>query len=153
MADCRALVGCSQSPTFPWQRVSLPPRLPAIRLGELMVNRNLIRGLDLKESEWEQELNAALDGTDPNEIEWGGNDIALNQIVEGRVLRIEGDLVLVDVGYKSEGTIPLNEWDAEEEPPQPGQIVKVLIEEIEEAQPGLDDAGMIQLSKRKAAED
>ena len=115
-----------------------------------MVNRNLIRGLDLKESEWEQELNAALEGTDPNEIEWGGKDIALNQIVEGRVLRIEGDLVLVDVGYKSEGTIPLNEWDPEEEAPQPGQTVKVLIEEIEEAQPGLDDAGMIQLSKRKA---
>ena len=34
--------------------------------------------------------------------------------------------VLVDVGYKSEGTIPLNEWEEDEDPPQPGEIVKVL---------------------------
>jgi small subunit ribosomal protein S1 len=115
-----------------------------------MVNRNLIRGLDLNEQEWEQELTAALDGTDPNDIEWGGANIALNQIVEGRVLRIEGDLVLVDVGYKSEGTIPLNEWDQDEAPPEPGQIVKVLIEEIEDANAVLEEAGMISLSKRKA---
>jgi small subunit ribosomal protein S1 len=115
-----------------------------------MVNRNLIRGLDLNENDWEQELTAALAGTDPNEIEWGGSDITLNQIVEGRVLRVEGDMVLIDVGYKSEGTIPLNEWDAEEPPPEPGQIVKVLIEDIEDATAGLEEAGMISLSKRKA---
>ncbi|MEX2120607.1 MAG: 30S ribosomal protein S1 [Pirellulales bacterium] len=115
-----------------------------------MVNRNLIRGLDLNEQDWEEELTAALAGTDPEEIEWGGEDITLNEIVQGRVLRIEGELVLVDVGYKSEGTIPLNEWGEEEEPPQPGQMVKVLIEEIEDAQFGLDEAGMISLSKRKA---
>ena len=35
----------------------------------------------------------------------------LNQIVEGRVLRVEGDVVLVDVGYKSEGIIFRNEWE------------------------------------------
>jgi len=116
-----------------------------------MVNRNLIRGLDQDQLDWEVELTAALDGTDPNEIEWGGADITLNQIVEGRVLRVEGDMVLVDVGYKSEGTIALSEWDAEESPPEPGQTVKVLIEEIEDAQPGVEDAGMILLSKRKAA--
>ena len=115
-----------------------------------MVNRNLIRGLDLNENDWEQELTAALAGTDPNEIEWGGSNITVNQIVEGRVLRVEGDLVLIDVGYKSEGTIPLNEWDSEEPPPEPGQIVKVLIEDIEDATAGLEEAGMISLSKRKA---
>ena len=115
-----------------------------------MVNRNLIRGLDLNEAEWELELAAALEGTDPESIEWSGEDITLNQIVEGRVLRVEGDLVLVDVGYKSEGTIPLNEWAEGEELPLPGQIVKVLIEEIEDMSAGLDEAGMISLSKRKA---
>ncbi|HXT57878.1 MAG TPA: S1 RNA-binding domain-containing protein, partial [Pirellulales bacterium] len=115
-----------------------------------MVNRNLIRGLDLNEQEWEQELTAALEGANPDEIEWGGGDITINEIVTGRVLRIEGDLVLVDVGYKSEGTIPLNEWGEDEPPPEPGQTVKVLVEEIEDAQAGLDEAGMISLSKRKA---
>jgi len=115
-----------------------------------MVNRNLIRSLDLNEQDWETELAAALSGTDPSEIDFGGGDIALNEIVEGRVLRIEKDLVLVDVGYKSEGTIPLNEWGDDEEPPVPGQIVKVLIEEIEDATAVLEEAGMITLSKRKA---
>jgi small subunit ribosomal protein S1 len=115
-----------------------------------MVNRNLIRGLDQVVPDWERELSLDLDGADPTEIDWGGEDVALNQIVEGRILRVEDDLVLVDVGYKSEGTIPLNEWDPEEEPPTPGQMVKVLIEEIEEAIPGVEESAMLVLSKRKA---
>ncbi|HVA47883.1 MAG TPA: 30S ribosomal protein S1 [Pirellulales bacterium] len=116
-----------------------------------MVNRNLIRGLDLNEQDWEQELTAALEGTDPEQIEWGGGGaFSLNEIVQGRVLRVEGDQVLVDVGYKSEGMIPLNEWDEDEEPPQPGQTIEVLIEDIEDIQAGLDEASMVSLSKRKA---
>ncbi|HWB01259.1 MAG TPA: 30S ribosomal protein S1 [Pirellulales bacterium] len=115
-----------------------------------MVNRNLIHGLDLNEQDWEREMLATLDSTEAGEIEWGGEDITLNQIVEGKILRVEGDFVLIDVGYKSEGTIPLNEWGPEDEPPQPGQMVKVLVEEIEDTTPGMEDAGMIVLSKRKA---
>jgi small subunit ribosomal protein S1 len=115
-----------------------------------MVNRNLIRGLDLNEQDWEEELTAALEGTDPAQLEWGGGAVSLNEIVQGRVLRVEGDQVLVDVGYKSEGMIPLNEWEEDEEPPQPGQTIEVLIEDIEDIQAGLDEASMVQLSKRKA---
>ena len=70
-----------------------------------MVNRNLIRGLDLSEEEWQKELDAALEGNPAEEIDWGSDQIAVNQIVEGTVLRVEGDFVLVDVGYKSEGMI------------------------------------------------
>ena len=116
-----------------------------------MVNRNLIRGLDLSQEEWEQELNAALEGSDPDEIEWGGEEIAINQIVQGRVLRVEGDFVLVDVGYKSEGVILRNEWEEGEPPPEAGQQVKVLIEDVEDVSGLVDDSrGMISLSKRKA---
>ncbi|MGQ9575918.1 MAG: 30S ribosomal protein S1 [Thermoguttaceae bacterium] len=116
-----------------------------------MVNRNLIRGLDLSEQQWEEELSAALAGTPPEQIDWGGDRIAVNEIVEGRVLRVEGEFVLVDVGYKSEGIIPLAEWDEHEPPPAPGQTIKVLIEDIEDAFGLVDDSrGMIALSKRKA---
>ena len=66
-----------------------------------MVNRNLIRGLDLSEEEWQQELAAAMEGIPPEEIEWGAQKVVINQIVPGRILRVEGDFVLVDVGYKS----------------------------------------------------
>ncbi|MGE0608775.1 MAG: 30S ribosomal protein S1, partial [Pirellulales bacterium] len=118
-----------------------------------MVNRNLIRGLDLGEAEWESELESALAGSDLSTADWGGAGININEIVEGKVLRVEGDFVLIDVGYKSEGTIPLNEWDPDEEQPAAGMIVKVLVEEVEgsgsEADPEVP-TGMISLSKRKA---
>ena len=116
-----------------------------------MVNRNLIRGLDLSEEQWQRELDSALEGTPPEEIDWGGEGVAVNQIVEGRVLRVEGDFVLVDVGYKSEGMILRNEWEEDEPPPEPGQTIKVLIEDIEDVLGTVDESrGMISLSKRKA---
>ncbi len=120
-----------------------------------MVNRNLIRGLDLSEEEWKTELTAALSGVDPEafdwdeDINWDEQDIVVNRIVEGKVLRIDGEHVIVDVGYKSEGSIPLNEWEETDEPPVPGMKIKVLVEEIEDASP-LMESGMIALSKRKA---
>jgi len=117
----------------------------------MMVNRNLIRGLDPTEEEWQHELESALDGTPPDDWFAGGDDVAVNQIVDGRVLRVEGDLVLVDVGYKSEGMIPRGEWEEDEDPPEPGQVVKVLIEDIEDLSAQIDESrGMIALSKRKA---
>ncbi len=116
-----------------------------------MVNRNLIRGFDLTEEEWEQELSSAMQGTPPEEIDWGGEDISVNQIVQGRVLRVEGDFVLVDVGYKSEGIILRNEWEEGEPPPEPGQVFEVLIEDVEDTFGAADDTrGMLTLSKRKA---
>jgi small subunit ribosomal protein S1 len=116
-----------------------------------MVNRNLIRGLDLNDAEWEQELSTALQGVPADEIDWGSSSINVNEIVQGRVLRIEGDFVLVDVGYKSEGIIPLSEWEEHDEPPAAGQQIKVLIEDIEDALGSVDESrGMITLSKRKA---
>jgi len=67
------------------------------------------------------------------------------------VLRVEGDFVLVDVGYKSEGMIPRSEWEETEDPPETGQAVRVLIEDIEDVSTLIDDSrGMIVLSKRKA---
>ncbi len=116
-----------------------------------MVNRNLIRGLDLSEEEWQVELDAALEGIPAEEIAWTTQEMELNKIVEGRVLRVEGDVVLVDVGYKSEGIIFRNEWEEGEELPLPGTKVKVLIEDVEDIHGLVEEPrGMITLSKRKA---
>ena len=41
-----------------------------------------------------------------HEIDWGGGNLAVNQIIDGKILRVDEEHVLVDVGYKSEGTIP-----------------------------------------------
>ena len=72
-----------------------------------------------------------------------------NAIVEGRIIRVDPEFVLVDVGYKSEGQIPRSEWDDTEEPPEIGQHLKVLIEEVDEST-DLETRGLIALSKRKA---
>jgi small subunit ribosomal protein S1 len=116
-----------------------------------MVNRNLIRGLDLKQEEWEEELAQAMGGTATEEIDWGGGELAVNKIIDGRILRIDNEFVLVDVGYKSEGIIPLSEWEEGDEPPQVGEHVKVLIEDVEDVFGRTEESrGMIALSKRKA---
>jgi small subunit ribosomal protein S1 len=112
-----------------------------------MVNRNLIREFDVTE----EEENAAIGTIAPEDIEWlGGVDVGVNQIVEGRVLRIDDEFILVDVGYKSEGIIPRNEWEEGEELPAIGDTLRVLVEEVEDLAGQLDERGMIVLSKRKA---
>ena len=111
-----------------------------------MVNRTLIRGLDknIEDVVLEEDLLAYY-GADA--------EISLNQLIEGTVVRIEKEFVIVDVGYKSEGAIPVSEWEEDEEAPKPGDKVKVLVEELEDTMTGEDVSarGMIVLSKRKAA--
>jgi small subunit ribosomal protein S1 len=117
-----------------------------------MVNRNLIRSLD-SDQDFLAEVDQALihaEETGLSTIE-SDQDVDLNSIVEGRVIRIDEDRVLVDVGFKSEGTIPLLEWEEEDQVPQIGERIKVLVEDVEDAAGGaLDPYGMISLSKRKA---
>ncbi len=117
-----------------------------------MVNRNLIRSLE-NDPELKAVFQAALEqATDTivEEIETEG-DFDVNKIVEGRIVRVEGDSILVDVGYKSEGTISRDEWDDHDEPPKVGETIQVLIEEMEDELGLADDPhGMVRLSKRKA---
>jgi len=113
-----------------------------------MVNRNLIRELELGD-DLDQELELALAGTEAGEYSIGTSTLAVNSVLEGKVLRVDDEFVLVDVGYKSEGHIPRNEWDESEPPPQVGDIVKVLLEEFEDGQVE-EQRGLITLSKRKA---
>ncbi|CAN5722784.1 30S ribosomal protein S1 [soil metagenome] len=64
-------------------------------------------------------------------------------IVKGRILEIKPQIVLVDIGYKSEGAIPHSEF--EDEDIQVGDEIEVLLEKLE------NDEGMVVLSKEKAA--
>ncbi len=117
-----------------------------------VVNRNLIRGLDLNEDNWENELQSALDSNEINNLFSFENEVSPNQIVDGKIIRVENEYVIVDVGYKSEGQIPISEWEEGENPPVPGEIVKVLVEELEDTMtPEELNKGMIALSKRRAA--
>ena len=113
-----------------------------------MVNRNLIRELETGD-ELDQELEMAMAGAPEGEYSVAAATLAVNSVLEGKVLRVDDEFVLVDVGYKSEGHIPRNEWDETEPPPQVGDTVKVLLEEFEDG--SLEEQrGLITLSKRKA---
>lgn len=119
-----------------------------------MVNRNLIRNLesDPELSAMVQAEIAPVESADALlETIDAETDYDVNMIVEGKILRVEDEFVLVDVGFKSEGTVPLSEWDETEDPPEVGQPIKVLIEDLEDEFGGVGDPyGMVLLSKRKA---
>ena len=116
-----------------------------------MVNRNLIRGIDAGIENWDAEIQTAMGDQSTEELFAPGDELDVNQIVSGKILRVDSEFVLVDVGYKSEGIIPRSEWEEEDEEPVVGDDVDVLIEEVEGAS-GLNEGfqGMLQLSKRKA---
>src|SRR6266540_665750 len=71
-------------------------------------------------------------------------DFREGSIVKGRILEIRPREVLVDVGYKSEGVIPLTEFE-EADSLEVGDEVDVLLERLE------NEEGMVVLSKEKAA--
>ena len=64
-------------------------------------------------------------------------------IVQGTIVDIRPTEVLVDIGYKSEGVIPSNEFRNKDEL-QIGDRVEVLLERLE------DDNGLVILSKQRA---
>jgi small subunit ribosomal protein S1 len=70
-------------------------------------------------------------------------DFAVGSIVPGKVLRIQDDEVLVDIGYKSEGIVDGDEFE-DVAAVQVGDTVEVFLESLE------NDHGMVVLSKKRA---
>src|SRR3989440_371732 len=66
------------------------------------------------------------------------------EVVHGRVVHVGTSEVLVDVGYKSEGTIPIEEFHRHGTLPKVGDEIEVYLEAKE------DSEGLIVLSKDKA---
>jgi small subunit ribosomal protein S1 len=65
------------------------------------------------------------------------------EIITGKVLRISGESVMVDVGLKSEGIVPLMEM-SDPESVQPGDVLELYLEQVE------NEEGQMVLSKTKA---
>ncbi len=113
-----------------------------------MVDRNLIASLSVDDKEAELMLAEALG----QEVAKGNMDVVLGEqvadlkagsILKGRVLNRVGDSFLLDVGLKSEGILPQNEFD-DPDKVEIGDTVEVLLESLE------SETGVIQISKRKA---
>src|SRR3974390_2363436 len=76
----------------------------------------------------------------------GVGDSLEGPVVKGRVVAVENDAVLIDVGLKSEGRVPLKEFAAGGAEPELhiGDTVEVFLERME------DKNGEAQLSREKA---
>ena len=76
----------------------------------------------------------------------GASNSLEGTVVKGMVITVENDMVLIDVGLKSEGRVPLKEFATPGKPPEikPGDIVEVFLERME------DKHGEAQLSREKA---
>ncbi|HPF14339.1 MAG TPA: 30S ribosomal protein S1, partial [Planctomycetota bacterium] len=106
-----------------------------------------VRELELNPEELERRIEASFLGADQEELE-----ISLNQtivdVIPGQMVMAKVDSVdertgqvIMDVGGKSEGTVPLSEFG--DSLPQPGEVFEVYFE-------GLDENDMSILSKRRA---
>ena len=73
-------------------------------------------------------------------------NISEGEVVKGTVLKVTASEVIVDVGYKSEGVIPVTEFldEGGHVTVQPGDLVDVLLEKTE------DKDGYVVLSREKA---
>ena len=71
------------------------------------------------------------------------NVIKENELVKGKIVAINGDDVLIDIGSKSDGRVSVNEFSNPEEIVV-GNTIEVFLEKIE------DKEGQLVLSKKKA---
>jgi small subunit ribosomal protein S1 len=118
-----------------------------------MSNRKLVKELSISEEEAQKIADQLLaePGRKKEEIEEeieryyveSVKNFAADTIIKGRILQVVGDDVLVDIGYKSEGVVPKNDFVRSEEI-QPDKEIEVYLESVE------DEAGVIALSKQKA---
>jgi small subunit ribosomal protein S1 len=76
----------------------------------------------------------------------GDNTGFAGSVLSGRVIRVEGDVAVIDVGLKSEGRVPLREFAPAGETAEvkPGDVIDLFVERYE------DRDGAIKLSREKA---
>src|ERR687885_2980179 len=107
-------------------------------------HKNQLRPLATHDNRWEE------DEYSPDEIEamlelYSGTleSIEEGEIVKSKVLEIRDNMVVLDIGFKSEGTVPLEEFKDMPDL-KAGDEVEVLLEHLE------DQEGSVVLSKKKA---
>ena len=106
-----------------------------------------VKALEVSPAELERELAAALEEGMDRPLEELYDESVVNfeegNILTGRILNVLSDDVVVDVGYKSEGIVPLREFSGSDEV-EVGSVVEVLLEGVD------DSTGLVLLSKRRA---
>ena len=92
----------------------------------------------------QKEVDEAPEDTMEYWMNRGASDIEEGEVVRGRVVEVRDSEILVDIGYKSEGTIAIEEFRHAGSLPKVGEEIEVYLESKE------DNEGLIVLSKDKA---
>ena len=112
-----------------------------------MVDHNLIKSLNISDKELEKQLAQTLgEGFGEDSMKALVQDTgehAPGQVLQGHIVNVIGNDVVVEVGLKSEGSVSVQEFDGDDSL-DPGTPVEVFLEEVE------SDSGLVVLSKRKA---
>ncbi len=113
-----------------------------------MIDETLIASLGVDDAEAQKLLDEMFGGdTDAGMEQLVGDrvaDLAPGKLIKGRIIGFSGDDVVVEVGLKSEGLIPKEEFGDELAGLRINDQIDVLLENME------GEGGLIQLSKRKA---
>ena len=115
-----------------------------------MVDRNLLREFSVEDSELDAVMAASFPELAENEqaiddlYDAKAQAYEINEILTGKVVRVDSEEVVIDIGYKSEGVVQRDEWEEDDDVPDVGDDLEVLLEEFE------DSIGLIVLSWRKA---
>ncbi|OUU23576.1 MAG: bifunctional 4-hydroxy-3-methylbut-2-enyl diphosphate reductase/30S ribosomal protein S1 [Planctomycetia bacterium TMED53] len=111
-----------------------------------MAKPELLKQFDLRGESLDDKVNDYLQGDSIDKVDEILRDSVIDfeeeKIIQGKVVSISDDWVIVDVGYKAEGEVPKSHFEGAEI--SVGDTVDVLIEEVDE------EDGRIMLSKRKA---
>ncbi len=112
------------------------------------MERDILKEYNVNVAEIEREVAAIIGAEDTKKkiesmYSESVKDFGVGSVLKGKILSIVGDNVVVDCGFKSEGIIPMGEFEGPSEI-KIGEEIEVLLEAVE------DDSGLIKLSKRKA---
>jgi small subunit ribosomal protein S1 len=112
------------------------------------MERDILKEYNVNVAEIEREVAAIIGAEDTKKkiesmYSESVKDFGVGSVLKGKILSIVGDNVVVDCGFKSEGIIPMFEFEGPSEI-KIGEEIEVLLEAVE------DDSGLIKLSKRKA---
>lgn len=112
-----------------------------------MISNELLKELGINEEDIEKEVSLIIGTTDEAAMaklyDESIKDFEVDTILKGKILNIVGKDVIIDIGYKSEGVVPLSEFSSSDEV-KIGTEIEVLLEAVE------GESGLICLSKVKA---
>ncbi len=109
-----------------------------------MVDENILKSIKIDEEQIDHALSEVL-GEEGLEkaVDNASLKFKPGTLLKGKVVEVNGDNVVLDVGFKSEGVVHISEFE-DPNAIDPGDEVEVYLEAVE------DESGMVVLSKRKA---